>query len=68
MEHVKRPLLVRLPSKILLGIIGIPTWGVGFIPHSAWVHLEKDENLVETIQASKVTYAKPLKVAWGVRK
>jgi hypothetical protein len=31
--------------------------GVGFIPQSAWVHLEKDENLVETIQASKVAYA-----------
>jgi hypothetical protein len=42
---------------------------VGFIPQSAWVHLEKDENLVETIQTSKVTYAKPLKVAWvlGIR-
>jgi hypothetical protein len=32
MEQVKRPLLVRLTSEILLGIIGIPTWGVGFIP------------------------------------
>jgi hypothetical protein len=50
-----------------LGIIGIPAWGVRFIPQSAWVHLEKDENLVETIRASKVVYAKPLKVAWGVQ-
>jgi hypothetical protein len=48
-----------------LGIIGIPTWGVGFIPQSAWAHLEKDENLIETIQASKITYAKLLKLAWG---
>ncbi len=48
MEQVKRPLLVRLASEILLGIIGIPTWGVGFIPQSAWARLEKDENLVET--------------------
>jgi hypothetical protein len=23
--------------------------GVGFIPQSTWVHLEKDENLFETI-------------------
>ncbi len=50
-----------------MGIIGIPTWGVGFIPQSAWARLEKDENLVETIQASKVTYAKPLKLAWGAQ-
>ncbi len=40
MEQVKRPLLVRLASKILLGIIGIPTWGVGFIPQSLWARLE----------------------------
>jgi hypothetical protein len=51
----------------LLGIIRIPIWGVGSIPQSAWACLEKDENLVETIWASKVTYAKPLKVAWGVQ-
>jgi len=66
MEHVKLPLLVHLTSESLLGIIGIPTWGVGFSPQSAWAHLEKDENLVETIQASKIAYAKPLKVVWGV--
>jgi hypothetical protein len=39
--------------------------GGGFIPQSAWAWLEKDENLVETIRASIVAYAKPLKVAWG---
>jgi hypothetical protein len=39
---------------------------VGFIPQSAWAHLEKDENLVEIVWASKVAYAKPLKVAWGI--
>jgi len=50
-----------------LGIIGILTWGVGFIPQSAWARLEKDENLVETIWASKIAYAKPLKVAWGTQ-
>jgi hypothetical protein len=50
---------------MLLGIIGILAWGVGFIPQNAWAHLEKDENLVEAIQTSKLAYVKPLKVAWG---
>jgi len=67
MEQVKRPLLVRLVSKILLGIIWIPARGVGFIPQSAWARLEKDKNLVETIRISRITYAKPLKIAWGVQ-
>jgi hypothetical protein len=49
MEHVKQSLLVCLAFDILLGIIGIPTWGVAFIPQSAWAHHEKDKNLVETI-------------------
>jgi len=40
--------------------------GVG-VPQSAWMCFEKDGNLVEAIQASIVAYAKPLKVAWGVR-
>jgi hypothetical protein len=66
MEKVKQPLLVHLAFEILLGIIGISTWGVGFIPQNAWAHLEKDENLVETIWAKIITYAKPLKVAWGI--
>jgi len=65
MEQVKWLFLVCLTSKILLGIIGVLVWGMGFIPQSAWVHLEKDKKLVEIIQTSKVTYAKPLKVAWG---
>jgi hypothetical protein len=66
MVQVKRPLLVLLTSKILLGIIGVPTWGVGFIPQRSWACLENDKNLVETIWANIVAYAKPLKVAWGV--
>ncbi len=65
--QVKQPLLVHLTSKILLGIIGILAWKVGFIPQSAWACLEKDENLIETIQASRVAYAKLLKVAWGAQ-
>ncbi len=67
MEQVKRLLLVRLTFEILLGIIGILAWGVGFIPQSAWACLEKDENVVEIIRASRVAYAKPLKVAQGVQ-
>ncbi len=59
--------MVHLTFEMLLGIIGILAWGLGFIPQSAWVHLEKDENLVETIQASKVAYVKLLKVAWGAQ-
>jgi len=50
-----------------LGISGILAWGVGFIPQNAWACFEKDGNLVETIRASRVAYAKPLKIAWGVR-
>jgi hypothetical protein len=50
-----------------LGIIGILAWGVGFIPQSAWARLVKDKNLVETIQASRIAYAKLLKLAWGAQ-
>jgi hypothetical protein len=49
MEQVKWPLLVHVAFEILLGIIGIPAWGMGFISQSAWVRLEKDDNLVEVI-------------------
>jgi len=58
--------LVHLTSEILFGIIGILAWGVGFISQSAWAHLEKDDNLVKAIRASKVAYAKPIEIAWGV--
>jgi hypothetical protein len=57
--------LIHLTSKILVGIIGIPTWG-GVHPQNAWAHLEKDENLVEINWANKVTCVNLLKVAWGV--
>jgi hypothetical protein len=67
MEHVKQPLLVHLTFEILFGIIGIPTCEMGFIPQSAWARLGMDENLVETIQASKIVYAKFLKVTWGAQ-
>jgi hypothetical protein len=35
--QVHQPWLVCLSSDMLLGIIGILAWGVGFIPQSAWV-------------------------------
>jgi hypothetical protein len=66
MPQVRQPLLICLASEMLLGIIGILAWGVGFIPQSAWAQFEKDENLVEAIRASRLAYTKPLKVAWGV--
>jgi hypothetical protein len=39
----------------------------GVHSQSPWAHLEKDDNLVEVIRTSKVAYAKPLKVAWGIQ-
>jgi len=67
MEQVNRPLLVHLASEIMLGIIGISAWGLGFIPQSAWAHFENDKNIVETFWASRIAHAKPLKVAWGAQ-
>jgi hypothetical protein len=48
---------------MLLGIIGILAWGVGFIPRSAWARFGKEENLVEAFWESRFAYEKPLKVA-----
>jgi hypothetical protein len=36
-------------------------------PTNARVCFEKDKNLVDKIQTSKVTFAKLLKVAWGAQ-
>jgi hypothetical protein len=49
---------------MLLGISDIIAWGVGFVPQNAWTRLEKDDNLVEVIRTSKMSYAKALKIAW----
>jgi hypothetical protein len=67
MQEVQRPLLVHLTFDMLLGIIGISTWRVGFIPQNAWAWFLKNDNLVEAIRASKIAYAKPFKVVWGIR-
>jgi hypothetical protein len=47
MEQVKRPLLVHLTSEMLLGIIGISTWGVGFIPQNALACLKMMKTLLK---------------------
>jgi len=39
-------------------------WGVGFIPCNAFSHIEKDDDLDETIQVNKVGYATPFKLTW----
>ncbi len=49
MPQVKQPLLVCLASELLLGIVEILAWGVGFISQNAWARNEKDENFVEAI-------------------
>jgi hypothetical protein len=54
MEQVKQPLLVHLVSEILLGIIGILAWGVGFIPQSAWVQLERTRTLLRQFRQAKL--------------
>ncbi len=36
------------------------------MPQNTWAWFKKDDNLVEAIWASKVTYAKPFKVVWGI--
>jgi hypothetical protein len=66
LEKVHRPLLVKLTFDKLSSIISITKWDVGFIPHSAFSWITKDDDLVEIIQMSKVGYAKPFRLAWDV--
>jgi len=54
MEHVKWPLLVCLASEILLGTIGIPTWGVGS-SHKMHGHaLERTKTLLRQFEQAKL--------------
>jgi hypothetical protein len=55
--------LVRLAFNKLLHIIGIPMWGVGFIPHNTFSRIEKDNDLVKIIWESRVGYSKLLNLA-----
>jgi hypothetical protein len=64
LEEVWWPLFVRFTFNKLLHIIGIPMWGVGCIPCNAFSWIEKDGDIDETIQMSKVDYTKLFKLAW----
>jgi hypothetical protein len=55
--------LVRVATSKLLTLLCIPTWGVGYAPH-VMTKIKRDENLVNLIWASKVSYAKGLKNVW----
>lgn len=64
LEEVRHPLLENIDSKKLLHIIGIFMWEVEFIPGNTFSWIEKDDDLVETIRMTKVSYEKPFKLAW----
>jgi hypothetical protein len=49
--------LVKLTSKILLKILGISNWGVGYNPRYAFSWIEKSEELGNTILQCKLSYA-----------
>jgi hypothetical protein len=53
MQKLLWPLLVHFAFDMLLGIIGIIAWGVGFIPQNAWTQFEKHDNLVEKFEQAK---------------
>ncbi len=38
--------------------------GVEFIPRNVFSRIEKDDDLVKTIEVSKVGYAKPFRFTW----
>jgi hypothetical protein len=59
--------LVKLASSKLLAFLGIPTWGVGSKLPNVMTKLEKDNDIVDLIQASKVFYAKGLRMFRIVR-
>jgi hypothetical protein len=54
--------LVKLDSSKLLAFLGIPTWGVGSRLPNVMTKLEKDNFLVDLIHASKIFYAKGLRM------
>jgi hypothetical protein len=64
-EEVLKPPLVKLASKILLKILGISNWGVGYIPRNAFSQIEKSDELGNTILQCKLSYARKAKLAWN---
>ncbi len=63
LQEVQQSLLIRLSFDKLLHILDIPLWRVGFIPCNIFSQIEKDDDLVKTIQVNKVGDTKPLKLA-----
>jgi hypothetical protein len=64
MQKVQRPMLVHLTFD-MLGIIGIPAWGGG---GGGGVNIKKCTGVtLKKFKQAKFAYAKPFKVAWGVR-
>jgi hypothetical protein len=59
-----KPTLVRLVFFMLIVLLGIHTWGVGFMPPNMMTKLKKNNNLAYLIWANKVSYAKGFKDAW----
>jgi hypothetical protein len=60
MKLTSMPTLVKVVASKLLTLLCIPTWGLGYSPF-VMTKLKRDENLVDLIWASKVSYAKGLK-------
>jgi hypothetical protein len=58
-------MLVKLASSHLTNILGIPRWGVRFIPPHVLAKVKNDEDLASLIHGSKLTYAKAFKASWG---
>jgi len=57
-------LLVKLTYDKLLQIIGIPMWGVGFIPYNKFSQIEKYNDFTKIIWVNKVGYPKPMNFTW----
>jgi hypothetical protein len=57
------PILVKVTSFKLFILLGIPTWGMGYLPH-IMTKLQRDENFAGLIWASKGSYAKGLRDVW----
>jgi hypothetical protein len=50
-----------------LQMLGFNAWDVGNVFWNVTSRMEKDESLQEMIQSTHSTYARRLKMAWGVK-
>jgi hypothetical protein len=64
-EEVPKPPLVKFVSKILLKILGIYNWGVGYILWNAFSQIEKNEEFGDTIFQCKLFYVRKANLAWS---